>query len=134
MNPILVTIAPALNPDGRRAYSNRGPLFLAMVDGRRIVERTSQPLIDACRALLLEGVDPKTPVVMQHSNSPHAALRSTVGFAASRDVQLSKQGKPVFRSWTPPTVGTCTGSPIASIEVPGRATADHSSGSPREVV
>jgi hypothetical protein len=74
---IIVTIAPAFNLDGRRAYSSRGPLFVAMMGGRHIVERSPQPLCDTCRALLSEGVDPKTPVVMRHAGRHDDALRST---------------------------------------------------------
>src|SRR5262249_48291150 len=99
---IVLTIAPALNPDGRRAYCSRGPLFVGMVHGRRVIERSPQPLIDTCRCLLDEGEDPKTPIVMRHGQSSVDALKLTVGVAARLDVQDTKLGKPVFRPWKPP--------------------------------
>jgi hypothetical protein len=98
---ITVTIAPALDKDGRRAYSTRGPFFVGMVDGRRIIERSPQPFVDAARELLSEGIDPGTVLVMRYAGRTDDALKSTVGAAAKLTVLDTAQGKPVFRPWRP---------------------------------
>jgi len=110
---IILTVAPALNPDGRRAYSSRGPLFVGMIGDRRIVERSPQPFVDAARALLAEGISPDTRLAMRHGGSPDDALRSTVGVSARQTVSDTNNGKPIFRRWAP--------NPNASEPLPGKA-------------
>jgi hypothetical protein len=51
----------------REPYSTRGQLFDAKIDGRFVVRRSTTPFCDAARALLAEGVDPATKLVMRHS-------------------------------------------------------------------
>jgi hypothetical protein len=98
---ITLVVSPSLNAEGRKAYSTRGPLFDGKVDGRCIVERSTTPLCDAARVLFAEGVDPGTRIVMRHANSPHDALRSTVGAAAKLTVVDDRGGKPIFAKWSP---------------------------------
>jgi len=84
--PIVIAVSPSLDPDERQAYSSRGQLFDGAIDDRAIVKRSAQPLSDACRVLIGEGIDPATRVVMRHSGAEADALRSTVGAAAKLSV------------------------------------------------
>jgi hypothetical protein len=60
-----------------------------------------QPLLDGCRVLIREGVDPDTRIIMRHDDSTADALRSTVGGAAKLTVSDDAGGKPIFRRWRP---------------------------------
>ena len=95
---LVLIVSPSLNADGRKAYSARGQLFDGRVDSRSIVKRSTTPFCTAARALLAEGTDPATKLVMRREGSSHDALRSTVGAAAKRTVADST-GKPVFAPW-----------------------------------
>lgn len=99
-NTVLV-VSPSLNRDGRKAYSTRGQLFGGAVDGRLVVKRSTTPFCDAARALLVEGVQPNTALVMRHAGSAVDALRSTVGAAAGLTVWNDGLGKPIFGRWKP---------------------------------
>jgi len=81
-------------------YSTRGQLFDGFVDGRLVVSRTTQPLLDACRVLLGEGVDPATRMVLRHAGQDYDALRSTVGAAARLTIEEGER-PPTFRRWKP---------------------------------
>ncbi len=96
---IVITVSLAREADGRPAYSTRGQLFDGAVDGRPVATRSTQPLLDDCRALLAGGVDPATQVVVRHAGSTADALRSTVGAAARLTVYDNRLGKPVFAAW-----------------------------------
>jgi len=100
-SPLVLVVTPAINAKGLRASSVRGPLFDARLDGRLLVSRSTQPLFDACRALIAEGVDPATPIVMRHAGSDTDALRATVGAAAGLTIWDDTVGKPVFKPWQP---------------------------------
>jgi hypothetical protein len=95
---VVIEVAPSRNPDGSRAYSTRGQLFDATIDSRLIVTRSTQPLLDGCRVLIAEGVDPATRIVMRHAGSEIDALRSTVG-AAARLMVGEGERAPIFRRW-----------------------------------
>jgi hypothetical protein len=99
---IIITVTPALNADGSRANSTRGPLFDSTIDGRSIVHRSTTPFCDSARALLAEGVTPSTPISMAAAGADHDALRSTVGAAAKlTTTDATKDGKPRFVKWQP---------------------------------
>ncbi len=83
------------------AYSTRGPLFGAMVDGRPIVTRSTTPFCDAARVLLAQEVDPATVLVMRHKGADYNALRSTIGSAAGLTVKDGGDGKPRLAKWRP---------------------------------
>jgi hypothetical protein len=104
---IILTVSPALNPDGTHAYSGRGQLFDGAVDGREIVTRSTQPLLDGARALLAEGIDPRTRIVMRHTGSDTDALRSTVGAAAGLTVEEG-ESVPRVKRWKPSPFGAVT--------------------------
>jgi hypothetical protein len=99
---LLLIVSPVFEADGRRASSGRGLLFDARLEGeeRVLVRRTHQPLLDACRVLVAEGVDPKTRIVMRHVGSQTDALITKVGAAAKLSVK-EDDGLPRFRPWTP---------------------------------
>ena len=60
---------------------------MACLGERVILESSRQPLLDAARFLLGEGVTPDTRIAMRHQGSPHVALSSTVGKAAKLEVK-----------------------------------------------
>lgn len=105
IDPVVIVVSPSRNPDGHKAYSNRGQLFDGAVDGRVIVTRTTQPFVDGCRTLATEGLDPTTPVVMRHHGQNYDALLSTIGAAAGMSVSDDNLGKPIFRRWQPRPIG-----------------------------
>jgi hypothetical protein len=111
--PIIIAVTPAREPDGRKAYATRGQLFDGTVDGRVIITRSAQPLLDGCRVLLAEGIDPRMRVVMRHQGADHDALISTVGAAARQTVADDSVGKPVFRQWSPSPFGTRPAVPVS---------------------
>ena len=115
---IVLIVSPSLKPDGGKAYSTRGQLFDGRVDGRSVVKRSPTPFCTAARALLAEGIDPATRLIMRHEGSPNDALRSTVGAAAKLTV-ADGTGKPVFAPWVDLRQ---TWSSLASIGPPVRET------------
>lgn len=74
---------------------NRG-LYEAYLGERLICKSSYQPLLDAARVLLAEGVDPKAPIAMRHDGTTHMALSSTVGGAAKLTVEVDHGGIPRF--------------------------------------
>jgi hypothetical protein len=52
---VVIIVTPSRNADGHKACSTRGQLFDAMLDGRFLIGRSTQPLLDACRVLADEG-------------------------------------------------------------------------------
>ena len=72
--------------------------FAAAVNGLFIVLSSRQPLLDTCRALLADGADPNSWVIMRHAGSDVDALRGKVGLLARLTIEESAHG-PVFRSF-----------------------------------
>jgi hypothetical protein len=70
---IVLVVLPSFDVevDGRRVQATikRGLLFDAKVGDRVVVRRTIQPLLDGCRALIAEGYDPGSRIVMRHDGS-----------------------------------------------------------------
>jgi hypothetical protein len=54
----------------------------APADGRLICAKSRTPFLDTARALLAEGCDPDTIIVMRHAGSELDCLCSTIGAAA----------------------------------------------------
>jgi hypothetical protein len=94
----VILVSPSNETDGCRAYSTRGPLFDATVSGRLIVSRSTQPLLDGCRVLLAEGIEPRSRIGMRHAGSETDAMVTTVGSAARLTVREGG-GAPMFRRY-----------------------------------
>jgi hypothetical protein len=112
-------------------------MFEARIDGRLICT-SRQPLLDAARVLLAEGLDPETYLVMRHLGSAHDSLSGSIGTAALLTVEHSVQGKPVLRPYkgslgietAPPTapnefqapsdLEAVLAGPEARLDMPGR--------------
>jgi hypothetical protein len=78
-----------VEPVGRRGK------FAARLDGRLLVRSSRTPFCDAARALLAEGVDSSTILVMRHAGSEVDALRARLGVAARLTVREDR-GAPEF--------------------------------------
>jgi hypothetical protein len=119
--PIVIVAVPCFDAEGARACTDRGPLFDARIGDRVVVQRTLQPLLDACRVLIAEGVDAKTRVVMRHEGRADDALRARVGVAAGLTVSEPSHGRqmPRFGRYQPVPQTIAGISPSPPIEAPG---------------
>ena len=90
--PLLIVIA--------ETSQRRGKFSAHLPDGRELLSSSRQPLLDAARVLLAEGIPPETPIAMQHKGSATIALSSTVGEAAKLTVKERPNG-PKFSKWEP---------------------------------
>jgi hypothetical protein len=102
---VILTVSPSRDAEGRKAYSKRGQLFDAMVDGQVIVERSTTPFCDAARRLVDLGHDGNATLVMKHAGSDVVALKGRLSIAAGLSV-TEKDGPPKFRRWEPHVRGT----------------------------
>jgi hypothetical protein len=92
--PIIITVSPI----------GRGR-FEARVGDRIILKSSRQPLLDAARVLLAEGIPPDTRITMRHAGANHDALSSTVGKAAGWMVLETPAVGPRFARWKPSAFG-----------------------------
>jgi hypothetical protein len=97
---MILHVTPSLDSEGRMVSSSRGQLFNGSVAGRMLVQRSRQPLLDAARVLLAEGVNPWVHLAMHHAGSSVAALAATVGAVARLSVREGKR-PPQFEPWKP---------------------------------
>ena len=81
LRPLTINVSPAFDGQGVRRHG----LFFADLDGRQLCI-SRQPLLDASRVLLAEGIDPETPIVTRHAGADFDAMMSTVGAAAGMTV------------------------------------------------
>jgi hypothetical protein len=87
---IILMVTPSLNPDGTKAYGERGQLFNGRINDRLIVKRSATPFCNAACVLLAEGVRPTSPYVMRHQGGGHGFHRpSTRSSALFRDANTS---------------------------------------------
>ena len=91
-----LTLFPAFNRHGERLHGK----FVAALDGRQLCV-SRQPLLDAARVLLAEGVDPETPIATRHAGAGFDAMASTVGAAARWTVREDETTSPTFVRWKP---------------------------------
>ena len=91
-HPLLIVI--------EETSQRRGKFSAHLLDGRKLLSSSRQPLLDAARVLLAEGIPPETPIAMQHKGSATIAMTSTVGEAAKLTVKEEPNG-PKFRKWEP---------------------------------
>jgi hypothetical protein len=77
-----VILHPAFNRHGARLHGK----FVVTLDGRQLCV-SRQPLLDAARILIEEGVDPTTPIATRHAGADFDSMTSTVGAAAKWTVR-----------------------------------------------
>jgi hypothetical protein len=88
---IRLILHPTFGSRGERLHGK----FIASRDGRQLCV-SRQPLLDAPRGLLAEGVDPKMPIVTRHAGADFDAMVSTVGEAAKWTVRENETTSPAF--------------------------------------
>ena len=89
-----VILHPAFNRHGARLHGK----FVVTLDGRQLCI-SRQPLLDAARVLINEGVDPATPIATRHAGAGFDAMTSTVGAAAKWTVKENEIQSPHFVRW-----------------------------------
>ena len=89
-----VILRPAFNRHGARLHGK----FVVTLDGRQLCI-SRQPLLDAARVLLADGVDPETPIATRHAGADFDAMTSTVGTAAKWTVKENETQSPHFVRW-----------------------------------
>jgi hypothetical protein len=62
---------------------------------------STTPFLNAARRLLDHGIPEDAKLVMRHEGGDGVALSSRLGYAASKTVKESTQGKPVFANFEP---------------------------------
>ena len=91
--PRTFILRPAFNRHGARHGK-----FVVTLDGRQLCV-SLQPLLDAARVLINEGVDPAMPIATRHAGAGFDAMTSTVGAAARWTVRETKTEGPRFVRW-----------------------------------
>jgi hypothetical protein len=89
-----VILCPAFNRRGARLHGK----FVVTLDGRQLCI-SRQPLLDAARVLINEGVDPATPIATRHAGAGFDAMTSIVGTAAKWTVRENETEGPRFVRW-----------------------------------
>ena len=89
-----VILRPAFNRRGERLHGR----FVATLDGRQLCI-SRQPLLDAARVLIKEGIDPATPITTRHAGAGFDAMTSIVGAAARGTVRENEIQSPHFVRW-----------------------------------
>jgi hypothetical protein len=89
-----VILHPAFNRHGARLHGK----FVVTLDGRQLCI-SRQPLLDAARILIKEGIDPATPIATRHVGADFDAMTSTVGAAAKWTVRETETEGPRFVRW-----------------------------------
>ena len=92
--PLTLILRPAFNRHGARLHGK----FVVTLDGRQLCI-SRQPLLDAARILLTEGVSPETPIATRHAGAGFDAMTSTVGAAAKWTVKENEIQSPHFVRW-----------------------------------
>ena len=88
-----IIISPA-DGNGKRLHGR----FVATLAGRQLCT-SREPLLDASRVLLAEGVAPETPIAARHAGTGFDAMTSTVGAAAKWTVRENETEGPRFVRW-----------------------------------
>ena len=89
-----VVLHPAFNRYGARLLGK----CVVTLDGRQLCI-SRQPLLDAARVLIDEGIDPATPIAIRHTGAGFDALTSAVGAAAKWTVRENETQSPTFVRW-----------------------------------
>jgi hypothetical protein len=89
--PYTIAVKPGTIPGRFAATSSDGHTFT-----------TSTPLLNGARYWLDQGAPSSATIITIWSSNPeHWALRSTVGYAASKTVREGSRGTPYLATWTP---------------------------------
>jgi hypothetical protein len=91
-----IILHPVFDRHGVRLHGK----FVVMLDGRRLCV-SRQPLLEAARVLIREGIDPTTPIATRHTGADFDAMTSTVGAAAKWTVEEGNTVSPTLRRWRP---------------------------------
>ena len=89
-----VILRPAFNRHGARLHDK----FVVTLDGRQLYI-SRQPLLEAARVLINEGIDPATPIATRHAGADFDLMTSTVGAAARWTVRETETEGPRFVRW-----------------------------------
>jgi hypothetical protein len=89
-----VILRPAFNCRRERLHRR----FVATLDGRQLCI-SRQPLLDAARVLINEGINPATPIATRHAGAGFDATTSTVGTAAKWTVRENDKAGPALVRW-----------------------------------
>jgi hypothetical protein len=73
----------------------------ALLTAKSSSKNSTQPLLDAARAPIADGVDPETRLVMPYIGQNHDALAGKIGELAKLTVLDPEKGLPRFRCWEP---------------------------------
>ena len=92
--PLTLILRPAFNRHGARLHGK----FVVTLDGRQLCI-SQQPLLDAARILLTEGVSPEIPIATRHAGTGFNAMTSTAGAAAKWTVRENEAQSPHFVRW-----------------------------------
>jgi hypothetical protein len=91
-----VILRPAFTRRSARLHGK----FVVTLDGRQLCI-SRQPLLDAARILIKEGIDPATPIATRHAGAGFDAMISTVGAAAKWTVRENEIQSPTLVPWKP---------------------------------
>ena len=80
LRPLTINISPAYRREAASTACSSPRSRAAQLCTSR------EPLLDASRILLAEGVDPETPIATRHAGADFDAMMSTVGAAAGLTV------------------------------------------------
>jgi hypothetical protein len=72
-----------------------------LADGTVLLKSSRQPFLDGARALLAQGIDPETVLVMARRGTGSESLRARVGDAAKLAVREDDRVGPRFVKWKP---------------------------------
>jgi hypothetical protein len=72
-----------------------------LADGTVLLKSSRQPLLDGARALLAQGIDPETVLVMARKSAGTESLLARAGDAAKLTVQEGDRVGPRFVKWKP---------------------------------
>jgi hypothetical protein len=89
-----IILHPVFNRHDARLHGK----FAATLDGRQLCI-SRQPLLDAARVLIKEGIDPTTPIATRHTGAGFDAMTSTVRAAAKWTVREDSTVSPTFVRW-----------------------------------
>jgi hypothetical protein len=85
---IILDVRPT---DGRPGFYDAS---ISVGDGRPM-RPSRYPLLDACRALIAAGADPRSEIELWHAGATHYSLRAVIGDAARLMVRETR-GRPIF--------------------------------------